>query len=192
MLRKVLIGGGALVALVLVGGLLLPREITVTRSVTVQAPPDAIYPLVATPRMWPAWSPWNARDPQMTITYSGPDIGAGAKWEWKSKSQGDGSMVMTGATAPTDVAFELTIVGMGPPSRGAFAIRPAGAGSQVEWTMTSEMGMGPIGGWFGLFFRPMLEKDFDNGLATLKQKAEAAPAAAPALAPPPPVPPGAP
>lgn len=190
MLRKVLIGLGVLLVVVIGGGFLLPGVITVTRSTTIQAPPDAIYPMIATPRQWPSWSPWNGRDPNMAITYSGPESGAGAKWEWKSESQGDGSMVMTSATAPNDVAFELTIVGMGPPSRGAFALRPAGAGTQVEWTMTSEMGFGPIGGWFGLFFRPMLEKDFDRGLASLKQKAEATPSVP--SAPPPAPPPGAP
>lgn len=183
MLRKVLIGVVALALLVLVGGLVLPGTVTVTRSVTVQAPADVIYPLIATPRQWPTWSPWNARDPQMAITYSGPESGTGATWSWKSPSQGDGSMTMTRATAPSDVAFELTIAGMGPPSRGAFSIRPAGAASQVEWTMTSEMGMWPIGPWFGLYFRPMLEKDFDSGLATLKRKAEAAPVAVPAQVP---------
>ncbi|MCE2941407.1 MAG: SRPBCC family protein [Gemmatimonadota bacterium] len=177
MLRKVLIGVGILLVLVIGGGFLLPDVVTVTRSTTIQAPPEAIYPMIATPRQWPVWSPWNDRDPNMAIAYSGPESGAGAKWEWKSASQGDGSMVMTRGTAPNDLGFELTIVGMGPPSRGAFALRPTGAGTQVEWTMTSEMAFGPIGGWFGLFFRPMLEKDFAQGLAKLKQKAEAAPSA---------------
>lgn len=171
-MKKVLIGVLGLVAVIVGGGFLLPNVVTVTRSVSIAAPPDAVYPLVATPRRWPSWSPWNARDPKMTITYSGPEMGAGAKWEWKSASEGDGSMVMTQAIAPNDVAFELTIVGMGPPSHGTFAIRPEGNGSRVEWQMTSEMGMGPIGGWFGLMFRPMLTKDFDAGLAGLKKQAE--------------------
>lgn len=174
MIKKIAIGLGVLVAVVLGGGMLLPNTITITSSVSIQAPPEAVYPLVAAPRRWPSWSPWNARDPKMAITYSGPDLGAGAKWEWKSASEGDGSMIMTQAVAPSDVAFELTIVGMGPPSHGTFAIRPDGRGSRVEWRMTSEMGMGPIGGWFGLVFRPMITKDFNSGLAGLKKQAEAA------------------
>jgi uncharacterized protein YndB with AHSA1/START domain len=172
MLKKLLIGTAALVAVILGGGLLLPDAITVTRTVTIQAPPEAVWPLIATPRRWPAWSPWNARDPQMAITYSGPAMGTGAKWEWKSASQGDGSMLMTVGRPPRDVEFELTIVGMGPPSHGAFTIEPEGTGSRVAWTMTSEMGMGPLGGWFGLVFKPMLAKDFEAGLAGLKKLAE--------------------
>lgn len=175
-MRKVL-GWGAVGLAVIIGGggMILPSTVTVTRSIVIAAPPEAIYPLVATPRRWPSWSPWNARDPKMAITYRGPESGPGAAWAWTSASEGDGSMVMAEATPPRDLAFELTIVGMGPPSRGAFALRPDGTGTRVEWTMTSEMGMRPIGGWFGLVFRPMLAKDFDAGLASLKRLAERPP-----------------
>jgi hypothetical protein len=82
-------------------------------------------------------------------------------------------MVMTSATPPSAVAFELSIEGMGPPSVGSFRITPEGNGSLVTWEMTSEMTLGPIGGWMGLMFRPMLEKDFESGLAKLKRVAEA-------------------
>ena len=50
MLRKVLIGVGILLVLVIGGGFLLPDVVTVTRSTTIQAPPEAIYPMIATPR----------------------------------------------------------------------------------------------------------------------------------------------
>jgi hypothetical protein len=174
MLKKLLLSLVILLVALAGIGMLLPRSITVTRAVAVNATPDAIYPFVSTPREWPRWSPWNKRDAAMTISYSGPASGAGAKWEWKSASQGDGSMVFTEATAPTSAAFELAIVGMGPPSTGKFTLTPAGATTTVEWTMTSDMGAGPVGRWFGLaYFRRMLEKDFDEGLAGVKQLAEA-------------------
>lgn len=172
-MRKWLVGLGVVVVAALGVGLLLPNRVTVTRRTTILAPAETVFTLVATPRRWPMWSPWNARDPQMAITYSGPESGEGATWSWKSASEGDGSMVMTRATAPSDLAFELTIAGMGPPSRGAFAIRSSGSGSEVEWTMTTEMGLGPVGGWFALAFRPRLERDFERGLASLKRRAEA-------------------
>lgn len=173
MFKKALIGVGVLLVVILVGGFALPRTITVTRSQTISAAPEVVYALAATPREWPRWSAWNERDPKMQITYSGPETGAGAKWAWISPSQGNGSMVMTSAAAPSQVAFELTIEGMGPPSKGTFRIAPAGSGSTVTWEMTSEMMLGPIGGWMGLMFRPMLEKDFEAGLAKMKRVAEA-------------------
>ena len=80
----------ALVAIVLIGGLVLPSTFTVVRSTVVGAPADRVYALVADPRGWKQWSVWNKRDPAMKITYSGPASGAGAKWAWHSASEGDG------------------------------------------------------------------------------------------------------
>jgi hypothetical protein len=174
-MKKLLLVLLGIITGVAAAAMLLPRMITVTRSVVVNASPDRIYPLIATPREWPSWSAWNKRDPNMAITYSGPPSGTGAKWEWKSKSEGDGSMVMTAATAPTNVDFELQIVGMGPPSTGKFLLKPSGSATEVEWTMVSDMGAGPVGRLFGLYFPSMLKKDFDEGLAALKTRAEQAP-----------------
>ncbi|MBI3789486.1 MAG: SRPBCC family protein [Gemmatimonadetes bacterium] len=181
MAKKILIGVGALLALLLVVGFFLPKDITVSRSASIGAPPARVYELVATPRMWPQWSAWNARDPNMTITYSGPASGDGAGWSWVSKSQGDGMMKLMDAKPPTTIGFELTIAGMGPPSHGHFEFSPTGASTTVTWTMTSTMGFGPIGGWFALYFPSVLAKDFDAGLANLKKLAElpAAPEPAP-------------
>ena len=181
--RKVLIGLGALLAIVLLVGFVLPKDVTVTRSATINAPPDRVYPLVATPRQWPQWSPWNSRDPNMAISYAGPESGTGASWSWISKSEGDGAMKMTDATPPTAINFELTIAGMGPPSHGHFELAPAGGGTTVTWTMTSTMGFGPLGGWFALYFPTRITKDFDAGLAGLKKLAELP--VAPEPAPPP-------
>ncbi len=172
MAKKILIGLGALIALFLIVGFVLPKTVTVTRSASINAPPDRIYALVATPRQWPQWSPWNSRDPNMAITFSGPESGSGAEWRWVSKSQGDGAMKMLDAKPPSSIGFELTIVGMGPPSHGRFDFAPSGAATNVTWSMTSTIGMGPLGGWFALYMPRMLTPDFDNGLASLKKLAE--------------------
>lgn len=179
MARKLLIAIAALLALVLGVGAFLPKDVTVTRSLTIAAPAERLYALVAAPRQWPQWSPWNARDPKMTITYGGAASGAGATWSWASKSEGDGQMRLTEAKAPTAVAYELTIAGMGPPSHGRFDLAPSGSATTVTWTMTATMGMGPIGGWMALWFPSVIGKDFDAGLANLKKLAELASAPEP-------------
>jgi uncharacterized protein YndB with AHSA1/START domain len=183
-LKKILIGLVVVVASLAVIGMFLPRSISVERSTAVNASPERIYPLIATPRSWPTWSPWNRRDPSMAITFSGPESGLGARWDWKSESQGDGTMVFTEAVEPSRLTFELTIVGMGPPSVGTFTLDASGGATQVTWAMTSDMGAGPVGRWFGLLFPSMIRKDFDEGLAAVKALAEAPAAAPPAAAPP--------
>ena len=46
------------------GALLLPGEARVERSITISAPPDKIYAIVADLRRVPEWSPWVENDPQ--------------------------------------------------------------------------------------------------------------------------------
>lgn len=162
----------AFVALVVVGGWLLSPTFTVVRSVDIAAPPDKVYALVADPRAWKQWSAWNRRDPAMAIEYSGPPSGAGAKWAWKSASQGDGEMSFTAAEPPSRVAYDLFFPDFGTTSTGELAFAAEGGGTRVRWTMNGDMGRNPINRWFALFADGMVGKDFDEGLTNLKAVAE--------------------
>ena len=138
----------------------------------VAAPAERIYPLVSEPRRWKDWSVWNQRDPAMSITYSGPATGAGAVWEWKSKSQGDGRMTFTAAEPGRRAAFELFFPDFGTTSTGELLLAPEGSGTRVTWTMNGDMGRNPLMRWMALMMDGMVGKDFDAGLANLKALAE--------------------
>ena len=170
---KWVVGGVlALVALLALGGMFLPGTFKVTRSVVVAAPADKIYGLVAEARRWKDWSAWNQRDPAMTINYSGPASGVGAVWEWKSKSEGDGRMTFTAAEPGKQVAFDLFFPDFGTTSRGELQLTPEGSGTRVTWVMNGDMGRNPLFHWMALFMDGMVGKDFEGGLANLKAVAE--------------------
>ncbi|MEW6707528.1 MAG: SRPBCC family protein [Pseudomonadota bacterium] len=172
-LVKWLLGVVLVLALVLLGGgLLISPKFSVSRSAVVQAPPEKVYPLVASPRQWKAWSVWNQRDPAMHITYSGPDSGVGAAWEWKSKDQGDGRMRFTAAEPQRRVVYELYFPDFDTTSTGAFAFVPENGGTRVTWTMDGDFGSNPLTRWFALFADKMVGGDFEAGLANLKALAE--------------------
>jgi uncharacterized protein YndB with AHSA1/START domain len=162
----------ALAAVLLLGGLMLSPLFTVTRTVQVKAAPEKVYALVAEPRRWKEWSVWNTRDPAMQITYSGPPIGPGAAWEWKSASQGDGKMTFTAAQPAERVAFDLYFPDFGTTSQGELRFTAADGGTRVAWTMNGNMGRNPLFRWMALFADRMVGKDFDEGLAQLKALAE--------------------
>ena len=162
----------ALVALLALIGMFLPGTFKVTRSTLVAAPADKIYPLVAEPKRWKDWSVWNRRDPNMAITYSGPESGPGAVWEWKSKSEGDGRMTFTAAEPGKRAAFELFFPDFGTTSKGELLLTPEGSGTRVTWTMNGDMGKNPLFHWMALMMDGMVGKDFDAGLANLKALAE--------------------
>jgi uncharacterized protein YndB with AHSA1/START domain len=164
----------ALVALLAVGGMFLPGTFTVTRSTVVGAPAEKVYGLIADPRRWKEWSVWNQRDPAMAITYSGPESGVGAVWEWKSQSEGDGRMTFTAAEPAKKLGFDLYFPDFGTTSKGELQLTPEGSGTRVSWVMNGDMGKNPLFHWMALFMDGMVGKDFDAGLANLKRLAEKA------------------
>lgn len=162
----------ALAAVLVIGGYLLSPKFTVTRSIVIEAPPEKVYTLVASPRQWTQWSVWNQRDPAMKIDYGGPESGTGAKWSWHSESEGDGSMTFTSAEPGQRVAYELYFPDFGTTSTGEIALAPQGSGTQVMWTMNGDMGSNPLFRWFALSADSMVGKDFEAGLTNLKAVAE--------------------
>jgi uncharacterized protein YndB with AHSA1/START domain len=159
-------------AVLWLGGMVLSPAFYVERRVTIDAPADKVYALVADPRSWNAWSVWNQRDPAMDITYSGPPSGAGAAWAWKSKTQGDGKMTFTAADPGRRVAYDLYFPDFGTTSKGDLTFTPQGSATQVRWTMNGDMGSNPLFRWIALFADGMVGKDFEAGLAGLKAVAE--------------------
>jgi uncharacterized protein YndB with AHSA1/START domain len=160
-----------LIALALIG-LVLPAKYEASRSLVINAPPEKIQALVDAPKEWLRWSPWNGRDKAMQITYSGPERGGGAKWNWKSKSEGNGGMEFTAVEPGKRVAYTLTMEGMGNPSQGDIAFAPSGSGTQVTWRMYGEHSANPLHRWFGLFMDKLIGPDFEAGLKSLKAVAE--------------------
>ena len=164
------VGIGALLA---VGaGFFLPSGFAVERSVVVDAPADRVFNLVVDPREWKRWSVWNRRDPDMEITYGGPPFGQGARWSWKSKSEGEGSMTFTRVVPNERLGYELSFPEFGMKSEGELILVPAGSGTRVTWTNTGDVGRNPLKRYLAISMDRMVGPDFEAGLANLKQLAE--------------------
>jgi uncharacterized protein YndB with AHSA1/START domain len=155
-------------------GLLLPSQFKVERSVQIAASADRVYPLIADPREWKRWTVWNRRDPAMKMEYGGAPSGAGARWSWQSKSEGNGSMEFTDAKPGERIAYRLSFPEFGMQSSGLLTIVPTGDGVRVTWTNEGDMGASPVSRWFGLFMDRLVGPDFEGGLANLKRLAEGA------------------
>jgi uncharacterized protein YndB with AHSA1/START domain len=161
-----------LIIIVLAIAILRPNEYAVSRTITINAPAEKIYALVADPKEWKKWSVWNQRDPAMQMTYSGPASGAGAGWDWQSKSEGNGGMKFTAAIAHQKIDYELHFEGMGKPSSGALLFEAQAAATKVTWSMhgTSEGNL--MMKLFAPFMDKMVGPDFQAGLDNLKKLAE--------------------
>jgi len=166
---------GGLVAVVLlavVAGFFVPDTYRVERSAVINATPDHIYPLVATPKRWPEWSIWNRRDPAMAMSFFGPESGAGAGWRWDSKTEGKGRMTFLTADTAKGFTYELFFPDYNSTSTGDIRFEPQGNATKVTWTNAGSVGRNPLMHYMALAMDRMVGPDFEAGLANLKVLAE--------------------
>lgn len=174
-LLRLLVGLFVLVLLLLGVGFLLPADFKVQRTATINAPAATVYALISAPKAWKDWSVWNERDPNMKVSYSGPEAGAGAKWSWESPTEGNGNMEFVSAKPDQEIGYKLSFPDFGMTSDGLLTLTPTGEGVSISWSNQGNLGMNPLNRWFGLFMDKMVGPDFEAGLAKLKKLAESQP-----------------
>ncbi|MDI1341251.1 SRPBCC family protein [Polaromonas sp.] len=163
------------IAVVAVIALQRPDTFRVSRSTSIAAPAEKIFPLVNDVRAFNTWNPYALKDPEMTGRYSGPFIGPGAHYDFESRKSGSGSFEIVQATQPSRVQMRLDMTA---PFKAqnviTFTFVPQGAATQTTWAME---GPAPfLSKFMGVIFNMdrMIGTDFEAGLAKLKTKAEKA------------------
>jgi len=169
----------ALALVVIVAGILIaaatrPDSFRVERSIRVNAPAEKIFHYVNDFHQWGVWSPWEKLDPGMKRTFTGPESGNGAVYEWQGNGKvGQGRMQITDATAPGRIRIELDFIKpLEGHNQAIFNFQPVGSDTEVVWTMA---GPSPyLSKLFGLFFNmdKLIGGDFEKGLANLKAASE--------------------
>lgn len=174
-MKKFLIG-----LVVLLGGLIgfiasRPSTYHVERSVEMNAPAPVAFDQVDSLKSWSAWSAWEKLDPAIEKTYEGPERGKGAAYTWRSQKVGVGKMTVLESEPSKHVGLELQFIKPWEnTARADFTFEPAGSGTKVTWAMEGHSNF--VAKAFGLFMDmdDMIGKDFEKGLAGLKDVSEAA------------------
>ncbi|MBZ9867925.1 SRPBCC family protein [Mesorhizobium sp. CA15] len=163
-----------IVAAVLTYAATRPNDFVVTRSASIKAPAETIFPLINDFRRWPEWSPFEKLDPGMRRTLSGAESGKGAAYAWEGNSKaGKGRMEITNSVPSSLVSLKLDFE---KPFRANnsvdFTLSPSGEGTTVTWAMRGARPF--IAKLMGLFmnFDTLIGKDFEAGLGNLKRLAE--------------------
>lgn len=151
-----------------------PDTFLVQRSASIKAPAEKIFPLINDLRSFNRWNPYEKKDPGIQGRYSGPSSGQGAAYAFEgNKEVGKGSIEIIEAMPPRKVTMKLNML---EPFEARniveFTVQPAGETTQVTWAMH---GPSPfVAKLIGTFVNMdrMIGKDFEAGLANLKQVAE--------------------
>lgn len=156
-----------------------PTAFEVSRTVRIEAPPEAVWPHVEDYRAFVAWSPWTDRDPNQVSTFSEPSAGVGATYAWSGNEDvGSGEMETLTTDPPRSMTQRLTFVEpMASTASVRFDLAPHGGATDVTWHMRSELDpMGRAFSWF-VDFDALIGPDFEEGLRRLRVRVEEAEAA---------------
>ncbi len=150
-----------------------PNTFQVARSITIDAPPEQVFPLINDLQSNIKWSPFE-KDPNMKRSFGEITAGKGASYAWDGNSGvGKGSIEIVESTPPSKVKMNLVFE---EPMEGQNAVEFDLAGSgdttNVTWSI-----FGPqpfVAKVISVFLdcEKMIGDDFEKGLANLKTVAE--------------------
>ena len=152
----------------------LPDEFRVLRRISINAPPETIFPLLDDHRRVATWSPYEKKDPAMKRAFSGAASGKGAVYEWDGDGNvGKGRIEIVDSVAPSKVTLKLDMI---KPFEGhntvEFTLQPQGETTTVTWAMHGAVPY--MAKLFCMLMNGdrMVGDDFEAGLANLKALAE--------------------
>lgn len=174
--QKLLYGVGALVTLLIVIGFALPGVHRTQVSTEIDAHPATVFALLNDFRRFALWAPLFGADPDIDVQYSGSRTGVGATMTWDGPIAGSGTQTII----ESDPYARVGIV-MSPGEPGAvrswFNLAPGTGTTVVTWVYEADYGVNIVGRFFASMLGSVVARDYQNGLANLKELAESLPSA---------------
>jgi uncharacterized protein YndB with AHSA1/START domain len=181
MITAILLSLAAVVAVFIVIVASRPSDFRISRSATIAAPPEVIFEQVNDLHRFQDWSPWMKRDPNARSIYEGPRAGTGAVFKWAGNREvGEGIMTITESRPHELVRFRLEFLKPFKVTNAAeFTFAREGGQTRVTWSMYGKSRF--MCKAIGLFVNmdDMCGRDFEKGLAAMREIAEATAAATP-------------
>jgi len=160
-----------LVITILIFGLLQPKDLSIERSVSINAPQNVVFNQIKFFKNWPNWSPLVDKEPNVQILYLGADGQLGSSYQWKGDDLGKGEMSNMGISnnrLDYHVHFISPWEGN---ADGNLITEDLGNGkTKVIWKMVKH-GTFPFNA-LNYFLDKIIGQDIENGLSLLKNYAE--------------------
>lgn len=163
-LKKVLLGLGILIVVLLIVAAILPKTYQSERQVTINKPKNEVFDYIKYVKNQDNFGVWQLSEPDLKKTYEGTDGTVGFKYSWDGKKLGKGSQTIVEIVEGEKMVTKLDF-GFGEPPTAEFITKDAGAGqTTVIWGLSGKSPY-PLN-IMSLFFD--VGDDFEKGLANLK------------------------
>jgi len=164
----IVLGGGAvLLTIVLFIGFLLPTNWSAAAELRIEAPREALMPLLDSPEGWRAWTAW----PDSGLTRSGPPRGQGAAIAWEDTELGVGSFTI-GEVSSDSVMYAVTVDGAANTvmiTNGVIQLEALGNATLVHWRESGDLGRNPLMGFWALTMERAQQRELQKSLGQLAE-----------------------
>ncbi len=162
--------------LLIIIGLALPQRARVVASIEIDAPLATVFALANDFHRASLWLPWIETDPNVRIVYSGPDRGVGATITWDGLVVGTGTQVITESIPYEHITTTINPGGPGE-AKSWFDFVDTGRSTYLDWSFEVDYGYNIVGRFAALLLTDIIRRDYEHGLASLKDIAESLPRA---------------
>jgi len=172
--QKLLYGVGALLALLIIIGFALPRTHRTEVSTEIDAHPATVFALLNDFRRFALWSPLTETDANVRILYTGNRTGVGATMSWDGAIVGSGTQTIIASNPYKNVGI---VMSPGEPgeAQSYFDLTEGTGTTIVVWSFEANYGMNIVGRYFASMLGSVVARDYQRGLANLKELAESLP-----------------
>lgn len=160
----------AIIVLLLIIGLFLPKNVQVESSKTINAPAKVIFNQVNTLQNWSNWSPFLQEFPDMIQTYDGPEQGVGAVYMWKMVSD-SGKLTIMESVPFVKIVNDLDFYANGK-AVGSWTFQEKEDGTQVTWKIELNELSYPVEVYMGALINLSMKPSMALGLSNLKDYCE--------------------
>jgi uncharacterized protein YndB with AHSA1/START domain len=172
---KVIVGIAAIVLVVLIAGMLSPKDFKIEREIIIDKPKAEVFLALRSLKQHQLWNPWLASDPNAVVEYQGADNVIGSTSTWKgNKDVGAGEQEIKNIVDGERIDIELRFSEPMEDTNQSYLLTQAidDTHTLVKWGMTGENQFPGNLIFTALDLRTKLDGDFGRGLKMLKAELE--------------------
>ena len=109
-LKRLLLGIAALIAVVLITALFVKKSYSLTKEVTINLPVQEVFDYIRMNKHQPDFNAWSKLDPATKNEFRGTDGEVGSVWTWNSEPNGQGEQTITAITPNKEIDYKIHFI----------------------------------------------------------------------------------